>query len=265
MDMNDNPLEKFRGKLGGFGIKVGVSSYVWPAGYSENVRRLSGIVGEVQLLAYEPMEKSPVSDEEIETLGKLKTGGMSYSLHLPAPTGLATPGGRPETAVAGVINRFRPLGICNYVLHVEKNGGAFDAALAAERIAQILDATGVAAETICVENLVGTPYRELWDAVEHTGVSICFDIGHLLYEGGDPMDFMNRYGARIRMAHIHGIADRDHRPLWHIPEELFGDIIGKLVELKPRGAMIIENFSLEDITQSLECLTQRIPHFAGRT
>ncbi len=264
MDINDNPLEKFRGRFDNLGIKVGVSSYVWPAGYSDNVRRLKGIVGEVQLLAYEPMEKSPVSDAEIAILGELKTGGISYSLHLPVPTGMALPGGTPEAAVAGVISRFKPLGIASYVLHVEKNGGTFDTRLAAERIARILQTTGVEPKTMCVENLIGTPFNEVWDSVEDLGVSLCFDIGHLLCEGGDPLSFMEMYGKHMRMAHIHGVAERDHRPLWHIPPELFGNIIKKLAGLKLEGAMIIENFSLEDIAQSLECLARYDATSTGR-
>lgn len=262
--MIENPLEKFRGRFGQLGLKVGLPSYVWPAGYAENVRRLEGIVDEVQLLAYEPPARSPVPEAELEELLALQANGPAYSLHLPVPSSLAEPGGTGEDDIRAAIEAFGRLNIGSYVLHVEKNG-AFQPALAARRLERIIEATGVAPEKICVENLIGTPFAEVWNEMKGLGVSICFDAGHHLCEGKDPLAFMDAYGPHIRMAHLHGVDGRDHRPLRAIPAPRLSAILDGLRALEMPGAVIIENFSLEDMERSLECLAEYAGHARGAT
>ena len=260
MPFADNPLDAYKGALDAFPVRFGVSSFVWPAGYAENVKRLKGVFAEVQLLAYEPMERSPVSDDELRQLAALKDDGFSYSLHLPAPSGLTAPGGESEAAIIKVIETFAPAGIGNHVLHMERNGH-FDLQLAAKRLERILKKTGVAPEHICVENIIGTPFAPVWEAVKGLGVSICFDIGHHIYEKGQPLAFIDTYGQHIRMCHIHGVADRDHRPLSALPEETLTAVLSAVAECKPAGAVIIENFSVGDVVESVRCLTHGARRF----
>lgn len=260
MPFTDNPLNAYRGALDALPVQFGVSSFVWPAGYVENVTRLKGIFAEVQLLSYESQEKSPISDDELRQLAALKDGNFSYSLHLPGPSGLTAPDGNGEAAIIKAIAAFAPVGIGNYVLHLEQNGH-HDLPLAAKRLERILKTTGVAPERICVENTVGTPFAPAWDAVKGLGVSICFDIGHEIFEKGDPLAFINTYGGRIRMCHIHGVADRDHRPLSALPEETLTAVLSAVADCKLAGAVIIENFSVTDVVESVRCLVHGASRF----
>lgn len=265
MPFADNPLEAYRGALDAYPVRFGVSSFIWPAGYAENAARLKGVFAEVQLLAYEPPDMSPVGDDELRQLAALKDGGFSYSLHLPVPSGITAPGGGEE-AIIKTIKTFAPAGIGNYVLHMEHNGRA-DLPLAAKRLERILNKTGVAPERICVENTIGTPFAPAWDAVKGLGVSICFDIGHHLYEKQNPLHFIDAYGQRIRMCHIHGVAERDHRPLSAIPEETLAAVLSAVADCRPAGAVIIENFSVGDVAESVRCLAHGARRFitAART
>lgn len=253
MPFADNPLTAYRGALDAYPVRFGVSSFVWPASYVENVTRLKGVFAEVQLLAYEPMDTSMISDDELRQLAALKDSTLSYSLHLPIPGGLTMPGGDAEAAIIKTMETFAPAGIGNYVLHLEQNG-RHDLPLAAERLERILKTTGVAPERICVENTIGTPFAPAWNAVKGLGVSICFDIGHEIYEKGDPLAFIDAHGHRIRMCHIHGVSDRDHRPLSALPETTLAAILSAVADCKPQGAVIIENFSVPDVVESVRCL-----------
>ncbi len=253
MPFAGNPLHAYRGALDAYPVRFGVSSFVWPAGYAENVTRLKGIFAEVQLLAYESQDKSPISGDELRQLAALKDGGFSYSLHLPSPSRLTASGGDGEAVIIKAIETFAPAGIGNYVLHMEQTG-CFDLPLAAKRLERILKKTGVAPEHICVENTIGTPFTPVWAAVKGLGVSVCFDIGHHLYEKGDPLAFIDTYGQHIRMCHIHGVAERDHRPLSAIPEETLTAVLAAVADCKPAGAVIIENFSVGDVVESVRCL-----------
>lgn len=263
MPLNDNPLEQYRGALDGLPLKFGISSYVWPAGYVENVKRLKGVFGEIQLLANEPVGRSPVGMEEIDQLKEYGDGGVTYSLHLPTTCGMAYPGGTAEEDVIQTIMAFKPLDIANSVLHIENGAPGSDPELAARRLERIIDATGTAPETICVENLVGSPFGPIWEAVAHLGVSICFDAGHLLAEGGDPVVFMRRYEKNIRMAHVHGVADRDHRSLSVLPPETLVALFRALEELAPRGAVVIETYSLPEVVDSVRCITRGAERLFG--
>jgi sugar phosphate isomerase/epimerase len=152
------------------------------------------------------------------------------------------------------MKKFEPVGVENYILHVENSSGTSGTDIA-RRMKEIVERSGVGAERICVENLQ-EGFDEVWERVEPAGVSICFDVGHLLFAGGDPMDFIDRYGGRIRMAHIHGADVKDHRPLSAMPKGLLEKILGRFMELKLPGAVIIENYSVEEMRQSLSCLSE---------
>jgi len=245
----DNPLTLFADCIKSIPLKIGAPSFVFPTGYAANVELLGGIFDEIQLLILEPFEKSPLDENELSALERLKNNGISYSVHLPVPSGIAHKNENGVKSVINIIKTFMPIGIGNFVLHLENS----ELRLAAERIKTVLDKTGLEPERICVENL-HTGFEGVWENVESTGVSICFDAGHLLFKGGDPAAFMESYSGRIRMAHIHGTDVKDHRPLNAMPVGMLEIILQKFIDIKLPGAVIIENYSVDEMMQSLRCL-----------
>jgi len=257
-----NPLTLFADCIKSIPLKIGAPSFVFPAGYAANVEMLGGIFDEIQLLILEPFENSPLDEDELPALERLKNNGISYSVHLPVPGGIAQKNEKGVKSVINIIKTFLPIGVENFVLHLENS----EPVLPAERIKTVLDKTGLEPERICVENL-HTGFEEVWENVKKTGVSICFDAGHLLLKGGDPAAFMESYGGRIRMAHIHGtdVKDQplrpkgrygpaDHRPLNAMPGGILEIILQKFIDIKLPGAVIIENYSVDEMVQSLRCL-----------
>ena len=262
MTLNDgfsaNSLEVYGGRFSKMGVRLGAPSWVWPGGYAENSRKLKPTFDEIQLTAYEPHGSDSIGADETGELRALKSETFGYSLHLPIPTRLAErEANEPESAIVDTIVAFRDVGVRNYVLHIERSSRGFDVSLAAERLARIIEKTGLSAQSICVENVIGTPFDKVWEAVKTLGVSICFDTGHWTVEGGRPVEFLEKYGQKIRMAHIHGVVElRDHLPLTYIPEKTLREIVSGLAEIPIAGAVIIENFSVEYMAQSLECLAK---------
>ncbi|MFQ5432328.1 MAG: cobamide remodeling phosphodiesterase CbiR [Nitrospinota bacterium] len=249
----DNPLTLFADSIKSIPLKIGAPSFVFPAGYAANVELLGGIFDEIQLLILEPLESSPLDDNELSELVRLKNNGVTYSVHLPVPSGIAHKNENGVKSVINIIKTFMPIGVENFVLHVENSADTSEPGLAARMISKILEITGVEPEMICVENL-HTGFEEVWENVESTGASICFDAGHLLFKGGDPIEFIDRYGDRIRMAHIHGTDVKDHRPLNGMPEGMLEKILQMFIDIKLPCAVIIENYSVDEMTQSLRCL-----------
>jgi sugar phosphate isomerase/epimerase len=74
---------------------------------------------------------------------------------------------------------------------------------------------------LCVENLERIPFELFVPLVEEQGMRICFDVGHLAVQGGDPLEFLDRYWQMIGEIHLHDAIAvsgrvpgmRDHLPL----------------------------------------------------
>jgi sugar phosphate isomerase/epimerase len=255
-----NPLSQFAEAVRTFPVRIGAPSYVWPGGYSHNAGLLSPVFSEIQVLVLESLEISPIDAGEIESLKKYADEGINYSVHLPVPSGLTeasgdkSPDGTPDpvSSIVNIIETFKPLNVSNYVLHIDWND-AFDAEILNKRLLAIADNSGIAIETLCVENIDAT-FDKIWERVGSTGLSICCDVGHLLHAGEDPFRFIDKYEKNIRMVHIHGAGKKDHIPLTAIDPKMLVDIIGKFAEMNLAGPVIIENYSVEDMQCSLAVL-----------
>jgi len=108
-------------------------------------------------------------------------------------------------------------------------------------------------ERLCVENI------ERWDPeafapiVAALPVSRTIDIGHLWLQGADPLDHLARWVDRARVIHLHGIAERDHASLAHVPAERLDPVIALLVE-RFSGVLTLEVFNQADLESSQAAL-----------
>ena len=262
--VDENPLTVYAGPLKSIPLRIGAPSFVWPKGYAENVEKLKEVFSDVQLLILEPLDRSPIGDYEIGALAGHRADGLSYTVHLPAPSNIAS----DKNAVGEIIRtikRLAPLGAEYHVLHLERNGKSVPAARTAGRLVEIADRANMEPGSICVENLF-EPFDYSAEVVERAGVSICLDAGHLLHTGSDPLKFLDRHEKHVRMAHIHGTAGRDHRPLTAFPAELLQKLIKRLAEMPLPGPVIIENYSVDEMSASLRVLSSVVGSLqAGRS
>ena len=74
---------------------------------------------------------------------------------------------------------------------------------AAKSLSEILET--VPADKICIENLPNMPFKYYYQVVEKLNTSICFDVGHLISGGEDPLRFFDRYYERIKEIHLHDV------------------------------------------------------------
>jgi hypothetical protein len=92
---------------------------------------------------------------------------------------------------------------------------------------------------------------------------VCMDTGHLLLEGKSPVDFLHRYGGRVKEIHLHGL-DRekalldgklpDHRPLKK-NDRWFQELLPELERFD--GVINLEVFSWAEAEESLGVLRKR--------
>jgi sugar phosphate isomerase/epimerase len=110
-------------------LRIGTTSFVHPAGWAENVRRLAGRVDDIEFLVFErpgPAGPSPADIAEIAEVGRAH--GLTFSVHAPLDLALANvDAGRRESSVEAVLRTIEltaPLAPHAVILHVEEKPGA---------------------------------------------------------------------------------------------------------------------------------------------
>ncbi|HEY9525893.1 MAG TPA: cobamide remodeling phosphodiesterase CbiR, partial [Anaerolineales bacterium] len=101
-------------------------------------------------------------------------------------------------------------------------------------------------DKLAVENLETYPLDFIQPVLDRIPVSRCVDIGHLWLDGHDPIPYLQAALPRVRVIHLHGIAERDHRSLAFMPQEL--------IRARYEGVLTLEIFSEEDFFSSLEVI-----------
>ena len=197
--------------------------------------------------------------------------GLRYAVHLPLAIQLASP--NPALRQASLDTLLEVFTLCAplepeaWVLHVTPLFGVErsitsreraqaqqdrNVALAGESLATLVARSGVPTRRIAVENL-NHPFAILDDVLERHDLGVCFDVGHLLARGGDPAEFVRRYGPRLAHVHLHDVIDGlDHRPLGNPMGRLdLAPFWCALSEANYRGLLTLEVFSEAHIAQSL--------------
>lgn len=115
-------------------------------------------------------------------------------------------------------------------------------------------------QTLCVENLEALPFDLVAPLLERHGTGMCLDVGHLTWQGGGELAFLENHGEWVREVHLHDALlprpDRREQAHDHLPlgqgELDYEALLRKLDEIGFDGCVIIENNSEADLRESLE-------------
>jgi len=115
---------------------------------------------------------------------------------------------------------------------------------------------------LCIENLEALSFDLVVPLLERHGTGICLDVGHLAWQGGGELAFLERHGEWVGEIHLHdallpssaqGKRAHDHLPLGQ--GELDHEaLLRKLGEIGFDGCIIVENNNEADLRESLERL-----------
>jgi sugar phosphate isomerase/epimerase len=244
-----------------FSFRLATTSFIYPAGWAENVRHLASLVDEIELLFFESTPGSLPSTGEIVELVRLgRELDVGFDVHLPLDVCLGDgDAGRRRTAagrLAGCMTLCRPLAPSSYTLHLsaeEKPGNRARWQSWRQRCRRGVEAlleTGVDSRLLAVETLIYPPFELAETLVEEYDLSVCLDMGHLLMRGQSPLDFFNRLKERITIVHLHGVAEgHDHLGLDRLPASRLDEILKTLSGFT--GTVSLEVFSRKDLQTSL--------------
>jgi sugar phosphate isomerase/epimerase len=253
-------------------MRLGTTSYIYPADIITNVRRLAGKVRDVELILFE-LDDGPNSLPDDNTISELKSLGaghdMTYTVHLPLDLRLASERPAVSKAIRAIRNteRLLPHG---YIVHLE---GEEDLKEPDDlkrwtdnsiRSLEIICGEVMHSGQVCVENLENHSQLMLESVLDRMPVSCCVDVGHLWKQGVNPLPFLDRWLSRARVVHMHGVGDRDHKRLSLMsPMEL--DPVVEVLRERFQGVLTFEVFSERDFSDSLAAFQESSRRAAARS
>ena len=256
-----------------FPFAVACPSFVYPAGYAENVRRLAPFVDEIQLLFFESGPESLPSLALVEELSDLAASqGIGYQIHLPSDVypGHPDPDERRRAveAIRTIVERCGVLSPSTFTLHLERNPAGTEN-LPLERWRQYLSEglermlpSHTPPRKISVETL-DYPLEWVAPVIEAMDLSVCMDMGHLLVYGVDLRVFYETWKDRITVIHLHGVdGSEDHLPLDRLSEERMRTVFTLLRAFKKQ--VVLENYSYPPLNASLACLADTCSRLATK-
>jgi sugar phosphate isomerase/epimerase len=252
--------------------RVGTTSFIYPARWYENARRLAGRVQDVEILLFDPpTPMSLPSPAEIAALARLgRDAGLGYTVHAPLGFALASedPARRDVAvdAMARVITATAPLAPHAVLVHLapgEREGDpppADPAAFqrrAAGSLRALLEATRIPPATVCLETLE-YDFALAEPVVAELGLSVALDVGHLARDGVPFDAVVARNLARARVVQWHGTdpSGRDHRSLAYYPRAEGLRLLRALRAGGFAGVLTIEVFGEQDLEESLAVLAE---------
>lgn len=253
-------------------FRLATTSFIFPAGYTENVRRLAAWVDEVELLLLE-CDHLPDPMEIQDLLRLADTLDITYNVHLPMDIGLGScqnaERDRSVEALVRALDRVAPLTATTHTLHLAANPTVdHDPDARAwqlrcmDSLDQIMRRTRIPSHRLSVETLEYNPDR-LAPIVETLNLAVCIDIGHLIRYGHRLDSVISRFIHRTSVLHLHGIAGgNDHRALNHLDDAAKAVLAPVLEYFK--GSVCLEVFNLQDLSDSLISLAALVPSAGTR-
>ena len=250
-------------------FRLGATSYIIPVGLVPNARYLAGRVQDMELVLFDLDDgpsnlPAPAQVAELRDLALEQE--LSYTVHLPLDLRLTEDGSpnHPSLLKARkVIDCTLGLEPWAYVAHLD--GRSLLSARTTPTDWQRWQDHSVRAlelvagwlgdpARLALENLEGYPLDSQDGILARVPVSRTVDIGHLWLDGHDPLPYLRAALPRTRVIHLHGIAERDHASLAHVPPAWLVAVLAELEHFHYSGVLTLEVFSEPDFLSSLQVL-----------
>jgi sugar phosphate isomerase/epimerase len=258
-------------------FRLGTTSYILPDHIVPNVEYLAPIMDDVELVLFETDEYGS-NLPDAATVARLQElalrHGLTYTVHLPLDLRLGEGGSAADVSLLKarrVIEATRELDPYAYTLHLDGSAllpSATPVAVAAWQDRKVRALTTVSdwveePARLCIENVEGWDSEFIGPIMERLPVSRVIDVGHLWLQGVDPLEHLARWIHRTRVIHLHGIADRDHSSLAHVPPGELDPVVAFL-RARFRGVLTLEVFRQDDLVSSLAAIQDSLQRIEGR-
>lgn len=266
MVLNDNQRRNSKRR---YPFLFGTTSYIIPDDIIPNVRMLSGIVDDIELVLFESPDGSNIPT--VSDIRELKSiaddNDCGFTVHL--PTGRKAGSAEKKESdlfvddAKKIINRCSLLQPGAWIVHlegIEKNASKAEVTAWELRCFGVIEELCGEVETpsrLAIENLGYPWYWHLYIAAQ-TGVSLCCDIGHLwLYYPECWKEYAASMIPQTSVIHLHGVTGgKDHISLARNDTCQLFDFIGMLVKTQYKGIITLEVFNQIDFDESREVFSK---------
>ncbi len=241
-----------------FPFRLSTTSFIYPADWVTNVRRLGPYLDEIELLILEGRPDALPAPGEVAALAALgRELAVTYNIHLPYDLSPCDPDRKRRSqaldAIKRVVDLSAPLAPTTHTLHLpfDQSHPADWQERAEDSIARLI-AGGVDPVSLSIETL-DYPFELAGDIVESHGLRVCIDVGHLIVNAMDPEAVMDRWLTQAAIIHLHGaVSDADHLPLHRTRPQTLRAILKRLQSFG--GTVSLEVFRLDHLAASLRTL-----------
>ncbi len=259
-------------------FRLGATSYIIPDDILPNVRFLADKVDDIELVLFE-VDDGPNNLPSPQTIaglaGLAASHGLTFTVHLPLDLRLGAGGDEGHVSLVKaktVIDCTRALNPWAYVLHLdgkEVRSGATPDQLTtwqshSAHALELVSGWAGGPEKLAVENLESYALDFILPVIDRVPVSRCVDVGHLWLDGHDPLPYLRAALPRTRVIHLHGLAERDHKSLAHVPPEKLNPVVELLLREHYTGVLTLEIFGEDDFYSSLAALEKSVKEIRER-
>jgi len=249
---------------GRYSWRLGATSFVVPAGMNKNVRFLSRLVDNVQLLFFESQANSKLENPLDIGLLERQAGehDLTYTVHLPIDLHLGSISRRRrDEAIAEIVDlmtKLAPLSPSCFDLHLLPESNMAESQwldCLNDSLSDLADRLGDERGKIGIEN-IDYPFQAVRSLVLDHGFSLCLDFGHGLRYGEDLEQMLNDI-PRAAHVHYHGVVDHnDHLAVHSGQHEMNIRLAEKMSEHCFIGVVTLEVYSRERLQESCRTLAK---------
>jgi sugar phosphate isomerase/epimerase len=253
-------------------FSLGTTSYIIPDDIVPNVEYLAPLVDDIELVLFESPEMSNLPDAEtVQRLRELAIASdLTYTVHFPLDIELGSlDGATREASIRSVLRVWettKTLDPVAYPLHLTAAPDRIDSNSLSAWVARLEESVlvllgeGLLADQLAVETL-NYPFEYVAPLVERHDLSVCLDVGHILLGGYQLEGYLDRWLARCRVVHLHGIERGvDHQHVGGLPEGLLLGLLNRFALEAPRCCVVtVEVFDQMHFQKSLSMLSALSP------
>jgi sugar phosphate isomerase/epimerase len=248
-------------------FRIGSTSFVYPDDILPNVRKLVGVVDDVELVLFEVDEYGtnlPDAAATAELNALAHANDLTFTVHLPLDLRFGDAVSTQKARRA--IDATRPLNPFAYVMHLDgralvgqPSGETISGwqSEAAHALAQVAEWVGDPSR-VCVENVEAWDPTHFRDLVASAHASRCVDVGHFWLQRSDPIPHLVENLPITRVIHLHGVGSRDHQSLRRVPPDELQTVVDVLVRENYRGVLTLEVFGVEDFFASFDAVQEAL-------
>ncbi len=261
-----NRETSLRNLKGGFPFRLSTTSFIFPAGWVENVARLGPCFDEIELLFFESRHAQSLPDPGIMKQLALQAAELNigYNIHLPIDIRLGSPSAEKRRHAVEVLKKVFALSadlpVTTHTLHLVYDAPGHDPS-SVDRWRDNIHGSltrllqwGVPSTALSIEN-IDYPLGRVESVITDLGLTACLDIGHLLLYGHGLRTTLCRWSQQTAIVHLHGVHNgRDHLSIECLSEKAIREVMAFLSTFS--GVLSLEVFNLEDLKRSMDCLAR---------